>query len=189
MGKEPVTIYISRRIKPGAGEALREWAEGVRATCAGFPGFLGGRTLEPHDNDDGRTFNIVFRFASFEQLRVWEESTERASWYARLQPLIEEERVSRLSGYEPWFPPGGTDSEISPPPPPVWKMFIMALMAVYPSVLLVRLLVGDHLDNLPLLLGVFLSCVPVSVIMSYLAMPGLTRVFRKWLYPSTRKED
>lgn len=184
--QEPVTLYISRRIKPGREAAIAEWQEEIKTACEQFPGFIGSRVLEPHDQygntEDGKhSFNVVVRFASFEDLQRWEQSPEKAACYRKLQPLIEAQSISRMSGFEPWFPsPGG------PGAPPRWKMCLMAFMAVYPIVLIVRLSIGPVVSeqSLPLWLAVFIMSIPTSLLMSYVALPGLTRLFRKWLYPA-----
>lgn len=180
MPEEPVTIFISRRFKPGTAETVEQWITDVRTACATFPGFLGAVTLESHGKRTDAC-NIVFRFSSFTNLRRWEESPERTALYLRLQPLLEEEHSARLSGFEPWFPPGAGERL---PSPPKWKIWLMALMAVYPTALLVRLGLGSSLNTLPLFLSVFLACIPISFLMSFFSMPWLTRIFRKWLYPA-----
>lgn len=179
MTQEPVTVFISRRIKPGVMEAVEKWTEEIRGACSRFPGFLGAVTLDPH-RDSGNAFHVVFRFASFEELRGWEESPERAAFYQRLQPFLEEEHAAKLTGFEPWFPPSGLSQPVSPPK---WKIWVMAQMAVFPTVLFTHLALGSFLERMPLILGTFVDCIPVSFLMSFFAMPWLTRIFRAWLYP------
>lgn len=177
MPDEPVTLYITRRIKPGAEDAILNWQKEIRDACKKFPGFIGSQMLEDHSGAN-EYYNVVVRFASFEDLKRWEESDEKKACYEKLAPLIEDQHISRMSGFEPWFP-----SANSPKAPPKWKMWIMAFMAVYPIILITRMVFGPFLVDFAMPIAVFLACIPVSFIMSFVAMPWLSKVFRNWLYP------
>ncbi|WOO42634.1 antibiotic biosynthesis monooxygenase [Rubellicoccus peritrichatus] len=179
MSDEPVTLYISRQIKPGAKEAMLKWADEVHDACAKFPGFIGSRRLEDHAGAEDQ-FNVVVRFKSFADLKRWEESEEKTACYAKLPALIENQHISRMSGFEPWFP-----SPNSHKPPPKWKMWLMAFMAVYPLILITRIFLGPVLHDFPMPLSVFFACIPVSFLMSFVAMPWLSKVFKDWLYPQS----
>ncbi len=183
--QEPVTLYISRQIKPGMEEAIMRWQKEIQAACQQFPGYIGSRVLESHEQagnteDAKRSYDVVVRFATFEDLQRWEQSPEKHACYEKLRPLIESQKMSRMNGFEPWFP-----SPSGPGAPPRWKMCLMAFMAVYPIVLVMRLTLGPLLseEHYPLPIAVFIMSIPTSLLMSYVAMPGLTRLFRKWLYP------
>ncbi|MGE9294393.1 MAG: hypothetical protein ACQKBW_12320 [Puniceicoccales bacterium] len=175
---EPVTLYITRRFKPGSRAFIEQWQRDITVACQDFPGFLGNRILEPHTDAEQDVYSVVVRFDKFENLRRWEESPERNRLYDQLQPHIVDQTINRLTGFEPWFP-----SPNGPTPPPKWKMCLMAFIAVYPLIVGTRYALGWLVAGWPMPLGAFVMCITVSLLMSYVAMPSITKLFRKWLYP------
>jgi len=76
----PVTVVMSRRAKPGDGQALLGWAEQMCHTAAAFPGYLDGR-VQTVPNAEGEGAEIVtgLSFATGQDLITWEQSNERAA--------------------------------------------------------------------------------------------------------------
>lgn len=177
MSDQPVTLYISRRIKPGNESQIDAWQKRIHDACSQFNGFVGSKVLERHDGEPN-TYDVIVRFDSFQNLRKWEESDERQTLYRELEPMIESQSMSRLRGYAPWFP---SPDDIRPP---AWKMCIMAFIAVYPIILISRVTLGPMVSDMPLPLNVLILCLPVSFLMSFFAMPWLSKLFHKWLYPN-----
>lgn len=180
---EPVTLFISRRVKPGFEQDIEVWAQGIRGACSKFPGYLGSQALEAHGSDASKTYDVIVHFDSVESLVAWEESEERASWYEKLKPLIEDQRTSRLQGFEPWFPP--PRSQGGPHAPSKWKMWLVTFLCVYPLVNLVLYASAPFLPmDEPLWMRLLITVPLVSFLMAFYVMPFLSRVFAKWLYPS-----
>ena len=77
---------------------------------------------------------LVARFASAEALRGWEDSSERAEWLRRAEPLTEGAPAHhRLSGIEGWFAlPGRVVSA-----PKRWKTAVVTFPLICPVVLAV----------------------------------------------------
>ena len=120
-------------------------------------------------------------FADVKSLLAWQESDICQEWYRQLEPIIEDERMSRLQGYEPWFPP--PERMCSAPRPNKWKMWVVTFVCVYPLVNLVclRWPVNGRASRVARLL---VSVPIVSFLMAFYVMPFLSKVFARWLYPS-----
>ena len=146
---------------------------------ARFPGFLGAGLLRP--GHVGEPWHVVFRFASADQLRVWDDSAERSRLLAAGDELVHETSRHRVSGLETWFAlPGRTA-----PAPPKWKMFVVSLAGIY-SLQLVFNLVLQPLALAPAL-RIALVAVAVTALMTWLVMPHVARVLQDWLYAPPRR--
>jgi uncharacterized protein len=167
---------VARWVEPGCEQAYEEWARGILREAATFHGFLGGGVLRP--GEVGQSWHTVYRFASDEDLHRWEASPERASWLERANTFIEL-GSRRVSGLETWFElPGRTA-----PAPPRWKMAFVSWMAVFPLALLFNLLVLPLVRDWPTVARVVLLSVCLVTLMTWVALPNLTRLFSRWLYP------
>jgi antibiotic biosynthesis monooxygenase (ABM) superfamily enzyme len=174
---EPVTVMIARRVAPGREAEFFEWAQDIMNRARRWDGFLGGGILRP--GRPGGEWHIVYRFADEASRKAWDESAERAEALARAEELMRETAVHRISGLETWFElPGRTA-----PAPPRWKMALTTIMAVFPLALLVNLLLLPRLGAWPLLLRTAVFVLVMTVSMTWLIMPRLTRLLRGWLYP------
>lgn len=174
---EPVTVTVARRVAPGREPEFEDWAESVLRVASTYDGFLGGGVLRP--GVCGHEWHIVYRFAGEPDLRRWEGSAERAAWLRKAENLLDETRVHRISGLETWFElPGRTA-----PAPPRWKMALVSLVAIFPLALLFNAFVLPRLSSWPLPLRVATLSVSLVVLMTWVALPQLSRLFTRWLYP------
>lgn len=85
-----------------------------------------------------------------------------------------------LHGIGACFPPA------TPAPagqPPKWKMAIIGFMAIYPLVLLVPPLVAPLLPPEPRWLHILIQMMFITPMMTWIALPLATTVFRRFLYP------
>jgi antibiotic biosynthesis monooxygenase (ABM) superfamily enzyme len=175
-GAGPVTVTVARRVAPGRAAEFEAWYDGIIGAASRFPGFLGSGILRPHTT--GEDWHVVYRFADSDALRHWEESPERARWLAKAEDFVEDTKEHRVSGLETWFAlPGRTA-----PAPPKWKMFLVTLAAIVPLVLLMNLTVLPLLSGWPLVARTLVFSGTLTGLMTWLVMPRMTRLFRKFLY-------
>nr|MDQ3037776.1 antibiotic biosynthesis monooxygenase [Myxococcota bacterium] len=183
IAREPVTVVVARRARQGRESALEDWLRGVIAVTSRFPGYLGSTVIRPR-GDTQPEHVLVFRFASSDDLRSWQQSSERAEWLRRAEPLTEEVDVHEQQGLEPFF--DLPSRRASAAPPPRWKMAIVTWIALYPLILGVGALTSPLLDGLPLALETAIASAITVALMAWLAMPLVTRAFARFLYPRSR---
>jgi antibiotic biosynthesis monooxygenase (ABM) superfamily enzyme len=178
---EPVTVVVTRRVKPGSEAEFERWLEGIGNEAARFPGLIGRRITRPSDHEHPE-YVVVFKFDSYEHLRAWTESPVRKTWLDAVRPLcLDELKETVLTGLETWFT---LPASPNLPPPPRHKMAIVTLLVVYPLSLGLSALLGPPLAPLPQALrGLVVSIVMIGL-MTWVVMPRATRLFKKWLYPS-----
>jgi uncharacterized protein len=177
---DPVTVLYSRRVKPGREADFEAWARGILAAARQFPGHLGASVL---DAPASRERHILFSFADRRTLRAWLDSEERRRWLARVEELLEADRgLQQLTGLETWFKLPGSNVPTMKPPPR-WKMWLVSLVAVYPLVLAFQVLVVPRMARLPLPLRALLFPLVLLTLMTFVVMPVMTRLLRRWLGP------
>jgi uncharacterized protein len=169
-----VTIVVTRTVKPGMDAACEEWVHGVSEIATRFPGHLGITIFRPALGS--RDYTCVFRFASEEQLGAWEKSPEREEWVRRADTFTERAQVVRHTGLETWFAAPGAPLAM----PARWKMVVVTWCVAFPLIQVFSNTVGE-LPIHPLVRGGVVGLAMVLT-MTYVAMPNVTRLLRRWLY-------
>ena len=180
-GKQPseVTVVVNIKIKPGCEKDYDEWLSRFLVIIKKkVPGYLGTTTIM-ETAEDSTVRHIIHRFRDKESLDAWENSQE-------LHELAEEGNkystpyLQKATGLETWF--AIPDLKANVPPPPKWKMAIVAFIGAYSLSLVAGYVLILLLGQQPLLLNLFMTIILV-IGLTYFAMPLLSRLLRRWLYP------
>lgn len=190
MGREdnpldpPVTVSIVRRVKPGCEKAFEEFVSGITAAAMTFEGHLGTTILRP-SNPAIPEYQVIFRFDRRSNLKKWEDSECRRQWLARGESLIVGSPIVEvLTGLETWFTLPSSQAII---PPPRYKMAAITFMAIFPLIKIVSYWFSPVLVSFPTLLQEMIATGLIVLLMTYVVMPRMTRLFAFWLYPYSRK--
>ena len=176
---DPVTVAVSRHVIPGREAAFAEWAQGISADAARFPGHLGAGHIRPAHADGEHT--IVYRFDTREHFDAWQESEQRRQWMEASRDLIVgEPRVQMATGLEYWFTDPSCDVGH---PPRAWKQALLTWLGLYPTVLVVAYTVGILIAGWPLPARSVVTTALSVLLMTWVVMPVVTRVFRGLLRP------
>jgi uncharacterized protein len=177
MSQTGVTTVVSRTPRAGREGDYEQCLHGVIEAASKFAGHHGATVLRP--SPGSRNYVLVFRFATEEELATWDASPERAEWIEKMNAMCEPAAISRASGLETWFTLPGGGAFV---PPPRWKMAIVSWLVAFPLIQLLNATLGRVLVDVPALLrGALLGGVMI-VLMTWLAMPAATRLFKKFLY-------
>lgn len=176
---EAVTVVLSRRVIPGREAEFEQLSTAMTEAAIGFPGYLGATMFRPVTHDDPE-YRIIFKFASAEHLQHWEQSDARTSRLEDIERLLSSPTQREVTyGIAHWFE---LPEQPVKTPPSKYKMTIVSWMALYPIVTAIFWLFGEQLALLPLMLRTLLVTAVVMVLMSYVAMPRMTRWFHRWLF-------
>lgn len=179
----PITISVSRRVKPGCEKEFEAIIIGITADAMSFKGHLGANIFRPTDTENPE-YRVIFKFDHMSNLRRWEESEVRQQWLKRAEPLtLGSPDTQTLTGLETWF---ALPSQRAIVPPPRYKMALITWLAIYPIISIINILFAPILNPLPLLLRTFLLTVVLVSLMTYVVMPQMTKLFTKWLYPKRK---
>ena len=178
----PVTVVVSRRVKPGCKKAFEKFISGITAAAMTFEGHLGTNVFRPSGLIDNE-YRIIFKFDRASNLKIWEKSECRRQWLARAESLcLEPARIRMITGLETWFTLPYPKPIV---PPPRYKMATVTLLALFPAIQLAQLTLVPLLQLLPLpsLLQSLIITAILVLLMTYVLMPRMTKLFSGWLYP------
>lgn len=175
----PATVVFTWDVTPGREAEFESWAHGVNETASDFPGHRGVTWLRAEGSR--HRYYTILNFADEDRLDAWMNSDARKGWVRRLNGIAKEHR-HHTTGLETWFSLPGE----SVPPPARLKMVGVTLLAVYPLSLLFQGLIAPLTQHWPLVLRSALFPLVVVPMLTYVAMPGLSRLLRAWLYPTHR---
>lgn len=176
---QPVTVIVSRRVKPEAVSAFETLSDEMSRRASQFDGYMGATLFRPVSPDDPE-YRMIFKFTDEASLAEWERSEERAEMLEKLEGLlISPTEREKVSGLVTWF---SLPSQNPVKPPPRYKMTIVSWLALYPAATLIFWLFGPWLAHLPLLLRTLVVTAVLMILMSYVLMPIMTKRFAFWLF-------
>ncbi|MCC5841250.1 MAG: antibiotic biosynthesis monooxygenase [Opitutales bacterium] len=177
----PVTIAVTRAVKPGHeaefAEALHRFAE---ATLR-LPGQLGLHILRPPRGSTERSYGILRTFENEAAFEAFSRTPVFNQWHEKIAPWVEgEAEVRHIPGVEAWFLPAKASGGAGPPK---WRLALLTYLAVNlvttPMLWLVMPLIGARAafpwDN-------FLFNLPVVALLTWIVMPFLGSVFKNQLH-------
>ncbi len=172
----PVTVAVGFQVKPGRLLDFERWAHDITEVASGFPGNQGASWVRT-----GGDYHLVYRFATHSLFHAWHESPERAEFLEKLRPIATLVADDHLTGLETWFElPDGLGRAA----PRRWKMVVATWIGVFPLLTLLQWLVAPHLVALPLVVRVMVFALVAVSLMTYVVMPRLTLLLKRWLYPA-----
>ena len=178
-GSEEVTVVVNRKIKPGCERDYDEWLRRFLILERKVPGYKGTTTIM-ETGADSTVRHIIHRFRDKASIEAWENSEE-------LRKLLEEVNkystpyIEKATGLETWFNLPGLKTVA---PPPKWKMAIVAFIGAYCISSLAQYILISLLGQQRLLINLFMTIILV-IGLTYFAMPLLSRLLRRWLYPKS----
>lgn len=177
----PVTVSVTRHVDLSQTSEMLAWVQAGATLAERFEGFLGAGWVRPAV--DSPEWHMLYRFADAEALAVWEASPQRAWWLEAAQGRIEATRVEKRTGIEGWFDGPAVDGDApAPPAPPRWKQMVTIFLVFFPLSLLANWTTSHTLPGLPLPLRVLVSVLVMTPVMTYLALPWITRRMEWWLH-------
>jgi len=139
------------------------------------PGYLGTTVIAPGGNVSSVRY-VINRFANQASLDAWENSEESLKL---LEEVNKYSTYQRVTGMETWFTLPDLKAIVAPPK---WKMAIVSFIGAYSISLLAQYILGLYLKPSPLLTNILMTIILVLGL-TYFAMPLLSRLLRRWLYP------
>jgi uncharacterized protein len=184
-GAGPVTTTVTRRVKPGHEALYEQFLTGIITAASEFPGHLGVEVFRPESAGAGE-YRTVYRFDTAEHLRRWLDSEEHAAWLERAEPhVIGPIRTSFVTGLESWFTLPGSPGM---PPPPPYKMALITWITIFPLITVVIVVLGPLIKDLAVVPRLAITTAITVPLMTWVVMPRVTRLLRRWLYPSAGQQ-
>jgi antibiotic biosynthesis monooxygenase (ABM) superfamily enzyme len=162
-------------------EAFVAWQHGIAGEAAGFPGYQSTELYPPVE--EGDPWVIVIHFGDHEKLEAWLVSPLRADWVARLPTEVQGFRVETMpAGFGSWVA-GLTERGVRVPH---WKSFLLVLVGLYPTVMVLSIVVSPQTERLGFALQVLVGNIASVAFLEWVGMPALNRALGPWLRASGR---
>jgi len=179
---QEVTAVIQRHINPGHDKDYDQWFDRLLKVLKTFPRFRGITVVAPGVKEPNVRI-VIYRFADRASMDNWESSPERKELFAELEKYATQTFAPQATGLETWFKLPDSSFVV---PPPKWKMAAVTLLASATISFASRLILTTYLIHLPLIASTTIYSAILVLALTYFAMPSLSRVLRRFLYPSTR---
>lgn len=178
---QPVTVVVSQLVKPGCEQAYEQWMRGIANEAIKFEGHLGINKIRPQKGSRPE-YVTIFKFNCYANLKKWMVSDVRAQWLAKSNQLVQNPPdVQLLNGMETWFTLPGKPLKS---PPPRYKMAILTWVVVYVLFNILTYVLAPLIRFYPAFVGQLLISLLMVVLLTYVVMPRITRIFYNWLYPT-----
>lgn len=180
---EPVTVSITRRVDPAHEDQMLAWLRAGTELAERFDGFLGSGWVRP--SPGSVEWHMLYRFADAESLRRWDDSAQRRWWLDSAEGFVGESYLEKRTGIEGWFDePSSVDTvdlRPAPLPPPRWKQMCAIFLVFFPLSVAANYAARELLPDVPLVVRVLVSVLVMTPVMTYLALPWITRLLAPWL--------
>jgi uncharacterized protein len=174
-----VSTVVVQTVPADRVERFLECQRGLTDAAAGFPGYKGTEIYPPAD-DRQQEWVAVIHFDDHESLQRWLDSSARADWIKKLRADIGEFKLKTLpSGFGAWF--AGLEAGPEGKPPPSWKIAMTVLLGLYPTVMLLAVLVGPLLSPLGMALSMLISNALSVAATQWVVIPPLMNALGPWL--------
>ena len=180
---QPISVFVSRRVKPGNEAAFEQVISGIIEAASAFEGYLVAHVFRPSDSADPE-YRLLLQFDCLSSLHLWEQSSIRQQWLERADRLaLDPPKIQIITGLETWFTLSTQGAII---PPPRYKMVILTGLAIFPITTIINLAFGSLLGALHPILRSLLTTILLGTLMTYVVMPRMTYLFERWLYPKPK---
>ena len=150
-----VSAIISTRVKPGQEDAFRRWYRRISAAQSKFEGFQGYK-LEPPIPGVQDDWVTILRFDSDAHMEAWLNSEQRKQILQGTDAFSLDTHIRKARvGLNLAFTGGAQQGS-----PPLWKVNMVVLLGLYPTVFLFSILVQTPLlmhNGMPFWLALFLG--------------------------------
>lgn len=172
-----VAVVVVQKVPPEKVERYLELERGIVQAAQGFAGYQRVDVYPPTARD-GVEWVVVLHFDNHASLQGWLDSPVRAEWIARFREEIGEPRLKKLTaGFAPWFVGQLDDHAL----PPRWKMALAVLLGLYPTVMLLTLLVMPPADRYGLAVTMLVGNLVSVCLLQWVVMPALNGILSPWL--------
>jgi antibiotic biosynthesis monooxygenase (ABM) superfamily enzyme len=176
-GFEPFEYVFEQQVKATKLDSYYKFNEQLHLLASQQPGYIyHGRRLLPGDGEI-RHFQTLLRFDSPENCINWLEHPERR----RLLRLEEEQNDFHYSGHGNWQSYGRWLARSITKKTPKWKVSLLVLLTLYPTVMLLTPLLHLSLKGVAYPVVMLISnslCVAAT---SWILVPTLSRFYSDWL--------
>lgn len=175
----PIHVAITRKVLPGKEEEFEAALRDFLGQSFAHEGVHGAMMITALKEDGKNEIGILRTFSDEAERDAFYNSKLFKDWEAYASTLTEDPVYRHLTGLEAWFR--------TPTPPPRWKMAIATLCGVFPTSLFLSSVIGPLVQPLPLPMRVLIIAASMVTLLTWVVMPIVTKLLKKWLKPVRSK--
>ncbi|MEV7612742.1 antibiotic biosynthesis monooxygenase [Streptomyces sp. NPDC089799] len=174
-----VTVVVTHRIAPHLVDDFLAWQSRMTEEEGKFEGFRGTEVFRPVEGLQDE-WTTLYRYDNAEHLDAWLTSQRRQELLAEGKRFDDFKLRTIDNSFGSWFAFEENGKEV--PPPSETKTAIAVWVGLYPTVVLLTLLLSPL--KWPLWLGLLVGNLLSSFTMSFFTMPYyVNRLLKRWLWP------
>lgn len=171
------TAIVVQRVPEEKVPQFLEWQRSATSAARSFPGYE--RTVVFPPSVGGRSeWVALIHFTNKPALDAWLASPIRKQWIERLRRELGDFELRQFQGLGDWF--RSADDQGGPPG---WKMALVVVFGLYPTVMLLAVALARPLAPFPFAVRMLLSNVFSVCVLQWGVMPVLSRCLGRWLKP------
>ena len=180
------SAVVVQRVPAALADWFMQWQRDVTGVAEGFAGYRGTDVYPPADGQRDQ-WVVAIHFDDEKSLQGWLGSPVRAQWVEKLHAQVGDFELKALpGGFGPWFAGLAHGSEGAPTPS--WKMALVVLFGLYPTVMLLTIFPGPYTEPLGLALAMLIGNALSVSILQWGVMPVLNMVLTPWLKANSDKQ-
>jgi antibiotic biosynthesis monooxygenase (ABM) superfamily enzyme len=180
------STVIIHRVPADRVDRFLEMQRSISRAAEDFAGFQGTEIYPPADPQVPE-WVVIIHFDAPEALKRWLDSPVRAKSIASIRDEVGEFHLKTIAGgFGSWF--AGEAGETAAKLPPSWKIALTVLLGLYPTVMLLSIVVGPYLSPLGLALSMLISNAFSICLLQWAVMPVLEKVLGPWVHAHADKE-
>ena len=184
--REPVAVLVVRKVRRGHEDALETKVNALLRRASSVRGYLDSTVLRGHEGVEPRLY-VLLKFEDFEAWRAWESSKDcQTLLQDALRHVVASPTVTLGEGFAGWFDLPGNPM---PAVPVKWKMAVVTWLAIFPILSLFLTGTAPLMGGLHPIGRLFLNTLIIVPLMTWFVMPGMTKLFRRWLFPAASGPD
>jgi antibiotic biosynthesis monooxygenase (ABM) superfamily enzyme len=174
-----VTVVVTHRVRPDDVDDFLAWQDRLRLAESNFDGYRGTELFRPITGvQDGWT--AMYRYATAEDLHEWLTSDEREKLLDEGEKFSDFQMRTVDNSFGSWF--AFDEKGNVAPPPSETKTSIAVWVGLYPTVVILTLLLSPL--KMPIWLGMLVGNLLSSFAISFLVMPYYVNpLLKRWLRP------
>ncbi|CAN5688921.1 hypothetical protein BH10ACT9_BH10ACT9_54300 [soil metagenome] len=174
-----VTVVVSHRVDPDNVDDFLALQERFRLAEQDFDGFRGSELFRPIEGVQDE-WTTIYRYDNAANLDTWLISPQRQALLAEGKRFSEFSSRTIDNSFGSWF--AFDEQRAESPPPSETKTSIAVWVGLYPTVVILTLLLSPL--KMPLWLGMLVGNLVSSFVMSFVTMPYYVNpLLKRWLRP------
>jgi antibiotic biosynthesis monooxygenase (ABM) superfamily enzyme len=174
-----VTVVVTHRVNRDEIDDFLAWQDRLRLAESNFDGFRGSELFRPIEGVQD-AWTAMYRYATAKDLATWLTSEERKKLLAEGEKFSDFQLRTIDNSFGSWF--AFDEKGKQAPPPSETKTSIAVWVGLYPTVVILTLLLSPL--KMPLWLGMLVGNLLSSFAISFLVMPYYVNpLLRRWLRP------